>query len=115
MHLREKEVIQQEGQPTRVIRRHDTARTPFDRLCETDAILPEHKEQLEALRDATNPRQLRQEIHDALDEIISLPGATPAQRESVFDTLSHSLAFENAADDPLDFGFRRTDVDDEED
>ena len=56
MHLKEKEVIQQEGQPTRVIRRHDTARTPFDRLCETDAILPEHKEQLEChLSDDTGP------------------------------------------------------------
>ena len=85
------------------------------RVIKTDAILPEHTEQLQAVRDATNPRQLRQEIHDALDEIISLPGATPGQRESVFDTLSHSVVFENAADDPLDFGFRHTDVVDEED
>jgi len=115
MHLEEKAVIQQEGQPARVIRRHDTARTPFDRLCETDAILPEHKEQLEALRDATNPRQLRQHIHDTIDQIGALPTATPGQTENVFDTLSHSVAFENAVDDPLDFGFRRTDVLDEMD
>jgi len=115
MHLVGKQVIRQEGQPTRVIRRHDTPRTPFDRLRETDAILAEHREQLEALRDATNPRQLRQEIYDTVEEILSLPGATPAQRESVLDTLSHSVAFENAADDPLDFGFRRTDVLDEAD
>ena len=115
MHQVGKEVIREEGQPTRVIRRHDTPRTPFDRLCETDAILPDHREQLQALRDATNPRQLRQEIYDIVDEILSLPTATPGQRESVFDTLSHSVAFENAADDPLDFGFRRTDVLDEAD
>ena len=70
---------------------------------------------LEALRDATNPRQLRQEIYNTVDEIVSLPTATPAHRESVFDTLSHSVAFENAADDPLDFGFRRTDVLDQAD
>jgi hypothetical protein len=113
MHLKEKAVIQQEGQPPRVIRRHDTPRTPFDRLCETDAILPEHKQQLQALRDATNPRQLRQQIYDNVDQILSLPTATPGQTESVFDTLSHSVAFENAVDDPLDFGFRRTDVLDE--
>jgi hypothetical protein len=115
MHLVEKQVIQQEGRPPRVVRRHDTPRTPFDRLCETNAILPEHKEELEALRDATNPRQLRQEIYNTVDEIVSLPTATPAHRESVFDTLSHSVAFENAADDPLDFGFRRTDVLDQAD
>jgi len=115
MHLVEKRVIRQEGRPPRVIRRHDTPRTPFDRLCETDAILPEHKDQLDALRDATNPRQLRQEIYDTVEEILSLPTATPVHRESVFDTLSHSVAFENAADDPLDFAFRRTDVLDQAD
>ena len=59
MHLVGREVIREEGLPTRVIRRHDTPRTPFDRLCETDAILPQHRELLEALRDGTNPRQLR--------------------------------------------------------
>ena len=115
MHLEQKQVIRQEGQPTRVVRRHDKARTPFDRLCETDAILEEHKKQLKALRNATNPRQLRQEIYDVIDEIFSLPGATPGQRENVFDTLSHSVVFDNAAEDPVDFGFRRTDLNDEED
>jgi hypothetical protein len=113
MRLKEKVVIQQEGQRARVIRRHDAPRTPFDRLCETDAILPEHKDQLEALRDATNPRQLRHRIYDTVDDILSLPTATPGVTESVFDTLSHSVAFENAVDDALDFGFRRTDVLDE--
>jgi hypothetical protein len=113
MHLEQKLVVQQEGEPARVIRRHDTARPPFDRLCETDAILPEHREQLEALRDATNPRQLRARIYDAVEQICSLPGASSDQRQSVFDTLSHSVAFDNAAADPLHFGFRRTDVLDE--
>ena len=115
MHLEEKQVVQEEGQPARIVRRYDDAQTPFDRLCETDAIKPEHKEQIEALRDATNPRQLRQEVLDVVEEIISLPGATPGQPESVFDTLSHSVVFDNAAEDPLDFGFRRTDVLDEAD
>ena len=54
MHLVEKEVVREDDQPVRVKRRHDDARTPFDRLCETDAILPEHREQLEALRDDIN-------------------------------------------------------------
>jgi hypothetical protein len=64
MHLIAKTVILEDGQPTRVKRKHDQARTPFDRLCATDAITQQHREQLEALRDQTNPRQLRQEIED---------------------------------------------------
>jgi hypothetical protein len=35
-----------DGQPVRIKRRHDQARTPFDRLCDTKMILPEHREQL---------------------------------------------------------------------
>jgi hypothetical protein len=113
MHLKQKVFVRQEGQPSRVIRRHDTPRTPFHRLCQTDAISPEHKAQLQALRDATNPRQLRQQIYDTVEEILSLPNATPGRTESVFETLSHSVDFENAVGDPLDFGFRRTEVLDE--
>jgi hypothetical protein len=113
MHLKEKHVIQEEGQPARIIRRFDKAQTPFDRLCKTKAILPHHKQQIEALRDVTNPRQLRQEIEDAINGILSLPPATPGQTESVFDTLAHSLVFDNPVHDPLDFGFSRTTVLDE--
>lgn len=108
MHLQTKEVIHSDGQPVRIIRHHDTPRTPFDRLCETDAILSEHRVQLERLRDATNPRLLRQEILDAIDALIAMPGATPGKPENVYDTLAHSVVFTNAAADPLDFGFRRT-------
>jgi hypothetical protein len=108
MHLKEKEVILRDGQPPQVIRRHDTARTPFDRLCQTGAILPQHRAQLEALRAATNPRQLRKEISQALDALGTLPAAMPGQREDVYDTLSHSLVFPNPVPDPLDFRFCRT-------
>lgn len=94
MRLKEKLVIPNaEGQPTRVKRRFDDARTPFDRLCTTDAISQERKTQLTALRDQTNPRQLRQEIYALLDYIFSLPGAVPGQTEDVHQTLavcSHS-------------------------
>ena len=64
MHLVEKTVTLEEGQPTRVKRKHDQARTPFDRLCNTDAIAQQCRERLETLRDQINPRRLRQEIHD---------------------------------------------------
>ena len=49
MHLVEKEVIREDGGRGRVKRHYDQARTPFDRLCKTEAILPEHREQLETL------------------------------------------------------------------
>jgi hypothetical protein len=110
MRLQDKLVIQEEGQPARIRRRYDKAKTPFERLCETDAIKEEHEDQLKALRDSTNPRQLRQEIDDAVGDILSLPPATPGQRESVLDTLAHSVDFDNPVDDPLDFGFSRTTV-----
>jgi hypothetical protein len=95
MHLTEKEVIQQEGQPTRVKRRHDEARTPFDRLCDTDAILPEHQQQLEALYNATNPRRLRQEIYDAIEQLFALPGAVSGVTENVYLTLAKNCQKED--------------------
>jgi len=110
MHLVEKEVIQQAGQPARVKRRHDQARTPFERLCATDAILPEHRQQLEALRDQTNPRQLRQQIYDTIDYIFSLPGAVPGITEDVRLTLAPSSSTPPGGDPLLNLAFNRTQV-----
>jgi hypothetical protein len=76
-----------DGQPTRVKRIYDEARTPFDRLCDTDVLLEEHRQLLEARRDETNPRQLRQDIYDRLDHIFSLPMAVPGISENVHQTL----------------------------
>jgi hypothetical protein len=91
MRLSEKIVTPVEGHLARVKRRYDQARTPFDRLCETTAISQERRQQLEALRDRTNPRQLRQEIYDQLDYIFSLPNAIPGQTENVYHTLTTHL------------------------
>jgi hypothetical protein len=108
MHLIEKEVIQEDGQPARVKRHHDEARTPFDRLCQTDAILPEHREQLEALRDAINPRRLRQEIYDAIEHLFALPGAVPGIVENVHLSLAKNR--EKGDDDWPNFEFNRTPI-----
>jgi len=108
MHLIEKEVIPQDGKPARVKRRHDQARTPFDRLCNTDAILPEHRQQLTALRDATNPRRLRQEIYDAIDHLFTLPGAVPRIAENVHLTLAGNR--QKGDDYLLDLAFDRTPI-----
>jgi hypothetical protein len=110
MRLQEKQVVREEGQLTRVVRRHDQARTPFDRLCETEAILPEHRLFLEALRDQINPRLLRQQIYDAIELLFSLPAATPGVTEDVHLTLvtpSISLPGTQAA---LDLAFHRTPI-----
>jgi len=95
MRLVEKVVIPVEGQGTRVKRRYDQARTPFDRLCQTTAISQPRREQLEILRDRTNPRRLRQEIYDCIDYIFSLPNATPGQRQNVHLTLAIPLDLES--------------------
>jgi hypothetical protein len=94
MRLVEKIMIPVEGQATRIKRRYDQARTPFDRLCQTTAITQQRREQLEILRDQTNPRQLRQEIYDLVDYIFSLPTAIPGQRENVHLTLATHLDLE---------------------
>jgi hypothetical protein len=96
------------GLPVHLTRRYDKARTPFDRLCATDAILPEHQEQLEALRDQTNPRQLRQEIYDQIDHLLSLPGAIPGVRQDVYRTLRAPGRLNEGGDSPFPFRFDRT-------
>jgi hypothetical protein len=111
MRLEKKIVIPgNNGRPGRVIRRYDRARTPFDRLCLSHAILPEHQEQLEALRDQTNPRQLRQEIYDQIELLLSLPGATPGVREDVYRTLRAPGRLNEGGDPPFPFRFDRTPI-----
>jgi hypothetical protein len=108
MILSEKEVIREDDKPARVKRRYKDARTPFDRLCQTNAILPEHREQLEVLRDSINPRALRQEIYDDIDHIVALPGATPGTSENVHFTLLKNL--EQGGDPRLNLTFHRTPI-----
>jgi hypothetical protein len=110
MHLAEKEIIQEDGKPARVKRRYDQARTPFDRLCETDAILPEHRDQLEALRDRINPRRLRQEIYDDIERIFALPNAAPGTTENVHLTLMQNLNSAKGDDNLFNLAFNRTPI-----
>ena len=55
---------------TRVRRKWDEAKTPFERLAATDALSPEQRTELESLRDRTNPRALRKEIYAAIDTLL---------------------------------------------
>ena len=108
MRLQEKAYFpQQDDQPAHTKRRYDAARTPFDRLCETDAILPEHKAQLDALRKRINPRQLRRDIYAAIDDLFALPGAQPDTAENVYETLWSSPCSEQG-ERLCSFSFNRT-------
>ena len=88
MRLMEKEVISTTDQVRRVRRVYDIAKTPFERLCATGAISHEKREQLEQLRDQTNPRQLHRDIYDLIHQLSLLPGAEPGATENVLDTLA---------------------------
>ena len=89
MRLEQKIPMGEEGRITHIKRRYDQAQTPFHRLCKTNTITPDHRQQLQALRDSINPRELREEIHDLIDELFSLPGAGPGAKQNVHLTLSH--------------------------
>jgi IS30 family transposase len=101
MHLTEKIIIPGEGRPTRVKRRYDQAQTPFDRLCVTKAIADQDDHSLQALRDQTNPRQLRQQIYHQLDYLFTLPCATPGITEDVYQTLMMPLSLPKGVDSPV--------------
>jgi hypothetical protein len=105
MHLTEKEVIRQAGQPARVVRHYDDAATPFDRLRRTQCMLPPHQAHLTALWDSINPRRLRQEIYDAIEQLFQLTGAALDCTEDVHLTLA---ANRPKREDDLLFAFNRT-------
>lgn len=89
MRVAEKTVATVDGQRTRTRRRYDDARTPFDRLCATDAIPDQRRAQLTTLRDQTNPRQLLAQIRELIDHIFSLPNAMPGEVQNVYETLAY--------------------------
>ena len=87
MRLEEKLSTPLDNGRSRVQRRYDTARTPFDRLCTTTRLAPDIRARLEQLRTDTNPRQLRQEIGQMLDKLRRLPPAKEGSPENVRLTL----------------------------
>jgi hypothetical protein len=76
-----------DGQSGHTKRRYDEARTPFARLCRAKAIFPEALNLLAPLRPQINPRTLRKDIYDAIDQLHALPNAEPGSTQSVFDTM----------------------------
>ena len=68
LHLVGKEVV--EG---RMKRRWDTAQTPYQRALASGVLSPEQQARLATLYQETNPRQLRQEIYQALERLWAGP------------------------------------------
>ena len=85
--MRQKEKHYSENHAAPPKRKHDQARTPFDRLCETKQLHPDEIDELRALRDAANPISLRREIEKMLLKLFELPAAKEGQTENIFDTL----------------------------
>jgi len=83
----EKVFTSEEGQRTRIKRRFDEAKTPFERACAAQVLTKERQAELTRLRDQTNPRRLRQEIYALLDQLFRLPNAAPGAVEDVMLTL----------------------------
>ena len=87
MRLEEKVILALPDGRRRIRRRYDHAQTAFDRLCATDVLPAATRHQLEALRQATNPRQLRKDIYDLLGTLHRLPCAVEGQAQDVYLTL----------------------------
>ena len=71
LHLIEKTAAPADG--SRLRRRWDTARTPFERVGATGALTADQHTRLTTLRDATNPRALRRAVYAALDQLLRSP------------------------------------------
>jgi hypothetical protein len=80
MRLKEKVALPAQG-AYRVKHRYDLAQTPFQRLCKTNVLSNEVEARLSALRDGTNPRQLRKEVYKLLDDILNTARQTPVPQQ----------------------------------
>ncbi len=102
MRLAEKVVLPvDDGRPVKVKRRFDDAQTPFDRLLTTDVLTDHQQAQTLALREVTNPRHLRLQVYDLLDQLFALPLAAPGSTQNVYLTLFDPSDFMKGADCPV--------------
>jgi len=74
LRLTEKQRRDSQGE-VRFRRKWGEAQTPLERLCATDVLDDATRDYLLALRNQTNPRQLRNEIYQLRDQFFKLPPA----------------------------------------
>jgi hypothetical protein len=75
------------GAAQTIQRRFDRPQTPFERVCATAVLEPKRQAAFEQLRQRTNPRQLRQDIYDLLDQLMGLPTLGSRKTEMVTKSL----------------------------
>lgn len=66
---------------------YDRAQPPLDRLCAKGVLSAQKQRQLQALREATNPYQLRRSIEKLITHLFQLPSAKEGVTEDVYQTL----------------------------
>ena len=76
MHMRSKEVTKGKLQ-----RKHDKAQTPYQRLLACNILTPEQKARLEILYARANPRQLRDEIYRAVEQLWQQPASNTINKK----------------------------------
>ncbi len=79
LHMDEKTFLVNDDGSFKLKRHHDKAKTPFDRLCATGVLDRDKQEELERLREQTNPRRLRKEIYALIDQILAMPSAAACE------------------------------------
>ena len=99
MRVVAKTAIPDAKQGWKIKRRYDRPHTPFERLCTSAVLSAEQRNRLRALRDTTNPRRLRKDIHALRDRLSSLPNAKRPQ--NVLLTLSTPIQKGAASTVPL--------------
>lgn len=107
MRLREKRFVVAEDGTSRVQRRFDQARTPFERLCATGTLSSKTQNRLQSLRARTNPRALRREIYQRIHRLFELPNATPGFSEDVYHTLAVPQILQKGEAVPVTLSFDR--------
>jgi hypothetical protein len=88
MRMTHKSIVQTRQGGHRVHRVYDDPQTPFQRLCATKTLTEKRQQELQSLRDQTNPRQLRREIYQLLDTLLRMPAAAGDTTEDVYMTLA---------------------------
>ena len=74
MHLVDKHIVNGKLQ-----RQRDTPQTPYQRVLSSGILTPEETGRLAKRYAQTTPRQLLQDIHQALDQLLRPPQTLPAQ------------------------------------
>ena len=83
-------VMRQRDHPDRTHRRcYDHPLPAFDRLSQAGLLPPDRQADLAEQRQATNPLQLRNEVHALLDRLSRLPKARPGRPQDIYRTLFH--------------------------